>query len=573
MGWLRLKLRTKLLLFAVLIAAAPLLVAGQSIIRVAQDELKSSANEQLAVTARQVSDEFNAFFEYSLVPALDLIRNAVGGVKLGSDAKIALLRQGIADLPDVVSLQINVDGAPRPVLVVQEEYLGELQNKSDNPMAVLRLDRPPSPGDEADLPRASSVVFLPETGDWLATASLPIPDGIGGRPANLHARIRLDRLNSYVQDHPFAHTGTIQVMDAEENLIFSTTAGKYDHQVVTTTALQMLANNNATIAVEPFELANGSISLGAIALSRAFPWAILVEKDEADAYQTVADMISSLIRWISVGIIAAGIGSLVFALGISRPILRIGQSAIEVAKGNLNTRVEGVTSKDEIGELARQFNDMIVQLNERFELQKFVSAGTMAAIQDSDERTVNLGGERRRTAMLFADIRGYTAFSENQDPEYVVDVLNQYFQRLSDVVVAHGGDIDKFVGDQIMAVFSGPKMEQNAVQCAIDIMTAIDDLAQGNKAELRIGVGVDVGEVVVGAMGSDHRKDFTVLGDHVNTAARLCSAARPDETLITEATFDRLEASGQKRFTEQAPLEVKGKAKPLRVFSTSTSET
>ena len=80
-----------------------------------------------------------------------------------------------------------------------------------------------------------------------------------------------------------------------------------------------------------------------------------------------------------------------------------------------------------------------------------------------------------------------------------------------------------------------------------------------------------MGEVVVGAMGSDHRKDFTVLGDHVNTAARLCSAALPDETLITEATFDRLEATAQQRFTEQAPLEVKGKAKPLRVFSTSTA--
>ena len=93
-----------------------------------------------------------------------------------------------------------------------------------------------------------------------------------------------------------------------------------------------------------------------------------------------------------------------------------------------------VRARDEIGELATRFNDMIVQLNERFELQKFVSRGTMQAIQGSDHRTVSLGGERRRVAVLFADIRGYTAFSENRDPEEVVGVLNSYFQQLSDLV-------------------------------------------------------------------------------------------------------------------------------------------
>ncbi len=113
---------------------------------------------------------------------------------------------------------------------------------------------------------------------------------------------------------------------------------------------------------------------------------------------------------------------------------------------------------------------MIVQLGERFELQKFVSRGTMKAIQGSEQRTVSLGGDRHRAAILFADIRGYTAFSEKRDPEEVVHVLNGYFQELSDIVAANHGDIDKFVGDQIMAVFDGRLMSKHAVQCAIKMM-------------------------------------------------------------------------------------------------------
>jgi adenylate cyclase len=570
---MKLRLRTKLMFFAALIAALPLVVAGQSIIRVAQDELKSSANEQLAVTARQLSDEFNAFFEYSQFTSLDLIRNAIGGNKLGLESKIALLQQGIADLPDVVSLQVNVAGAPRPIVVAREDYLAQLKTAAADPMSVLRIDDASVDIDEENIRRSSDVTLVSESGDWLATAGLPIPDGIGGRVAVLHARINLKRLSDYVINHPFAQTGTIQVVDENRTVVFSTTDGQYDHSGVMDTAVEILKTASATIAIKPFELADGSISLGAIARTRAFPWAIIVEKAEADAYRTVADMSNSLLSWLGIGILAALAGAFIFAQTISRPILTIGRSALEVARGNLKTRVTGVRSKDEIGELANQFNDMIVQLNERFELQKFVSAGTMEAIKTSDGQQVSLGGERRRAAMWFADIRGYTAYSESRDPEEVVEMLNMYFQRISDIVLAHQGDIDKFVGDEIMAVFHGAEMEDNATRCAFAVMEAMEQLAAKASTNLRMGIGIDVGDVVVGAMGSNHRKDYTVLGDHVNTAARLCSAAAPDETLVTADVFVKLRPELQAKLFEQTPLAVKGKSQSLRVYSTLGTET
>jgi len=563
---MRLNLRAKMLIFTAVIAALPLIVAGQSVIRVARDELKSAANEQLAVTVDKVTGEFNDFLEYSLYTPLDLIRNAISGEQLGFEEKIVVLRQGIADLPDVVVLQVDVDGVPRPITVVQEAYFDRLKAHFDNPLEVLRVD-----AGQFEMPAdgraAAQVVAVAETGDWLATVSLPIPGGIRERAATLHARVNLARLRGAVENNPFAKTGSIHVVDREGRVVFASDGGPWNQPAVLAKARDMLDTGTATVAVEPFTLDDGSISLGAIALSRAFPFAVVAEKAEADAYAPVNDMIRSLAQWLAIGLVAALAGALLFALGISRPILRIGEAASEIAKGNLAHRVRGVASRDEIGDLATRFNDMIVQLNERFELQKFVSAGTMRAIQNSDARTVHLGGERRQMAVLFADIRGYTAFSENREPEEVVTVLNSYFQKLADIVTANHGDIDKYVGDQIMAVFAGANMSKHAVECAIGMMNAMNEMASQTSADLKIGIGVNTGEVVVGAMGSTHRKDFTVLGDHVNLAARLCSAADPDQTLVSRVVYDALPAKLRDAARPLPPISVKGKKAPIEIHA------
>jgi adenylate cyclase len=564
---IRFKLRSKMMLFAAVIAVLPLVVAGQSLIRVARDELKSAANEQLAVTARKLADGFNDFFESSVLTPLDLIRNAIGGEKLGFDQKIVILRQGIADLPDVVALQVDVEGLSRPIIVAQEAYFKKLQPLFPAPLDVLKVDAATLQTLNASGRAATSVVHIAEIDDWLATASLPIEGGIGGRKATLHARIDLARLYDMITVDPFAETGTINVVSKDGSIIFSTQTGTFDHASVMSKAQEMLANNTATVAVEPFQLADGSISLGAIALPRAFPWAIVVEKAEGDAYRPIADMIQNLLKWLGIGLAAAIGGAALFALGISRPILRITGTAQRVATGDLDARVGRVRSGDEIGELAVRFDEMIVQLSERFELQKFVSRETMKAIQGSDRRVVSLGGERRRAAMLFADIRGYTAFSETRDPEEVVAVLNGYFQQLSEIVAANHGDIDKFVGDEIMAVFDGAKMTKHAVQCAIEIMRVMEALAPVTGAHLAIGIGVHTGEVLAGAMGSRERKDFTVIGDAVNLTARLCSKAQAGQTLVTRAVMEDLPSKFAQKARQLEPITVKGKTNPIEVFA------
>lgn len=564
---MRMNLLTKMLIFAALISVLPLVVSGQSLIRIARDELKSTANEQLVTVARQVTDEINDFYEFELYSTLNLIRNALDGNKFAFEEKLAMLERGIVDMPDIVALQVDVQGAPAPLVMTQTAFMDRLSEVVSDPLALLRVNAGAGLSEADSELKAADISYIEELDSWLATSSLPLPNGFSGRQATMHAQINLAKLRDVVTSHPFALTGKIHVVDADLNVLFSTGDGAVKNRAMVAEAVKMLETDSRALSVKPFELDDGSVWLGAISFPRPFPWAVLVEKSEADAYLPVSQMISSLTFWLSLGLGAAVIGTILFSLGISRPIIAISEAAVEVAKGNLDFRITKVKSRDEIGSLARRFNEMITQLNERMELQKFVSQGTMQAIQNSDDRSVSLGGERESVAILFADIRGYTEFSEAREPEEVVRVLNHYFQEMGDLVSRHNGDIDKFVGDQLMAVFHGERMARNAVKCAIDIMQSM----QASKetlpdAGLEIGIGVDMGEVVIGAMGSRDRMDYTVLGDHVNLAARLCSKAEPAQTLISKPVYKALSKKMKRRAKALPAISVKGKAKPITIF-------
>ena len=147
--------------------------------------------------------------------------------------------------------------------------------------------------------------------------------------------------------------------------------------------------------------------------------------------------------------------------------------------------------------------------------------------------------------------------------------------RVQSVVVGrHGGDIDKFVGDELMARFCGPDHESRAALCAVEMVEAVDELnvrreAQDGDGLVHVGVGVNSADVVLGAMGSTHRMDFTVIGDGVNLAARICSAAKPGETLVSEAVRTALGDVHELTIETLEPMTVKGKREPISVFRLS----
>ena len=229
-----------------------------------------------------------------------------------------------------------------------------------------------------------------------------------------------------------------------------------------------------------------------------------------------------------------------------------------------------VTTNDELGLLTDTFNQLLNTLKERLEMLKFVSNATIEAIRKNlTDR--DLGGQRKEVTVFFSDIRGFTKWSEKRPPEEVISMLNETLSFQAEVIKKHGGDIDKFVGDEMVAVFEGEKKDRRAVQAAIDSQQKATEILVAAGLEIAIGIGINTGAVVMGAMGSDNRLDYTVIGNHVNLGARLCSAAGPHEIILSENTARNLERST--KLTELEPVSVKGIEKPVQIYEVNWKET
>jgi class 3 adenylate cyclase len=274
--------------------------------------------------------------------------------------------------------------------------------------------------------------------------------------------------------------------------------------------------------------------------------------------------------WFSAGTLLAILVILVGVLQylVLRPVRQIGQVADAVGEGNLGMTVARADAGgDEMARLGHRVNHMVSGLRAKSQLEKFVSRGAAQAAEVAGVRGMARLGERRAASVLFSDIRGFTTFSETVSPEAVVEMLNRVLDAQARLVVAHGGDIDKFVGDALMAVFQGAGAEKRAVACAVEMIRAVHE-ARAAGESFAIGVGVACGEVVYGAMGSEARMDFTVIGDVVNTSARLCSAAEADEVLVTDAVARACAgALPAVELARHEPLQLKGKREPLAVFA------
>jgi class 3 adenylate cyclase len=256
---------------------------------------------------------------------------------------------------------------------------------------------------------------------------------------------------------------------------------------------------------------------------------------------------------------------------VARPVKRIGDVAEEIGKGNLGVIVERADPDgDEISRLGLRINEMVRGLRTKIHLERFVSRGAAEAAAGAGLRAISRTGERRAATVLFSDIRGFTSYSENVAPEVVVEMLNRLLRAQAEVVAACGGDIDKYVGDELMAVFTSGDAARRAVQCAVQMIDAVREARKQGEA-LAVGIGISSGDVIYGAIGHEERMDFTVIGDVVNIGSRLCSAAARDEILISAAVHEAAGDIEGIRVQPVEPLALKGKREPLQVFKVDRS--
>jgi adenylate cyclase len=239
-----------------------------------------------------------------------------------------------------------------------------------------------------------------------------------------------------------------------------------------------------------------------------------------------------------------------------RPVKHIGEVCSTVTSGDFSPRV-AVANRDEIGELGETVNHMVEGLYERFELSKFVSSSTIQSIRDGER------GAKAEMTLFFSDIRSFTSYSERSQVQDVVDSLNRVLNFQTRIIQQNGGDIDKYVGDEIVAIFSGQGKEEHACLSALEIQNEIMHNRERYNG-LTVGIGINTGEVILGMIGSEKRADFTVIGDHVNIASRLCDGAKPGMILISEGVYREV----RERARTKGPyhLKVKGKQGDLSVY-------
>ncbi len=274
------------------------------------------------------------------------------------------------------------------------------------------------------------------------------------------------------------------------------------------------------------------------------------------------------------GALAALILGVIVARRVAGPITALTETAARVQAGDLSVALP-VRSRDEVGRLTRAFNEMIEGLRQRDFIRstfgRYVSPEVAQALLASPEAQ-RLGGEKREVTVLMSDLRGYTRFAELGDAQAVMAVLNEVLARMTDVIIAHGGTINEFIGDAIFAIFGAPLAHpdhaERAAAAAIAMQRAMADVneahAQRGLPRFEMGVGINTGEAVVGNIGSEQRAKYAVVGAAVNLAARVEGCTVGGQIFLSPNTYARVRDLVE--VGEPFPVEVKGVAEPLLLY-------
>ena len=280
---------------------------------------------------------------------------------------------------------------------------------------------------------------------------------------------------------------------------------------------------------------------------------------------------------ITLLVLALGVAASVYLAGrLSRPIDQLMEATRAIAQGKYDYRFTD-RRNDELGVLMETMNSMSEGLLRKEQVEEVFSRYVSPQVAKqalSDLEQVDLGGRHTEASVLFADIVGFTSFSEERSPEEVSQLLNDYFTRIARVVDFCGGHIDKYMGDCAMAVFGVPESYDDhpfrAAACAWMILDLVERLnaQRERKGEepIRFRVGVNSGTMLAGNMGATNRMEYTVVGDAVNLASRLSHAGDPGQAVLTEDMLALPAVAGRVLTERNGEIELRGKKEPVATF-------
>jgi adenylate cyclase len=282
------------------------------------------------------------------------------------------------------------------------------------------------------------------------------------------------------------------------------------------------------------------------------------------------DLIGPVLFLVCAGLFAGGTLTAVVARSISDPVDRLRAAVERVEAGSLDEEVR-VDDGGEIGYLQAGFNRMVAGLRERERIREAFGTYVDREVAEHILREgTNLAGEEVEVTVMFIDVRNFTRFAERASAPEVVTTINRLFEHAVPIIHEHGGHVDKFVGDGLLAVFGAPRRQPEHAERALAAALEIDRaVATDFGDDLAIGIGLNSGRVVAGNVGGAGRLEFSVIGDPVNVAARVEAATRKtgDTILVSEHTKTLLSDSTAASLEQRPPVPLKGKSESVGLFA------
>lgn len=299
----------------------------------------------------------------------------------------------------------------------------------------------------------------------------------------------------------------------------------------------------------------GRAMVGSIVPLRTVPWAVVVQVSRDSAYASLEKMRFIVVLTVATAVLLALLAALILSRRITAPIAELSSFARDLAARRFDRRIR-IQTRDELALLGDAMSTAAADLEAsedqiraeaaiRADLGRYLPAELVEKIVRR-EQDMELGGQRLAITVLFADVVAFTPLTVKLPAEDVVNLLNELFTVLTDVVFRHGGTVDKFIGDSIMAIWGAPTPQadhaRRALAAAEDMQRWLETANPGWQdrygVAVQLAIGVNSGEAIVGNVGSRTRMEYTAIGDVVNVAARLEAIARPQQILISQATRD-----------------------------------
>ena len=553
----------KIIFICILTSLIPMTFIAYSTITKSEVELKSSLNEKFYLLTNQIQSEVNQIISKQWLPDMDAIVYALDvNQQMDSRSIQSIIRTVMNKNSDLILLHINSESFAKPQSFFKKNVIDDL-NLMDSIGVKSLVESIPSGLIVKDKITFGSAVILNNGEHILLPVDLPFKWG-ENETGVIRGVFNLSNAFKDMFDNQMSGQGEIYLLSNEGKILFKNSLAKLNTNETFSYPIYEKIEALRLGTARAFQLESFSYNneqyLGNFVFLQHLNWALVIVDKYEDAYAILNEMLHIMTIWFIIAVILILVLSIIFSKSFVSNIGHLIEASKKIGQGKLDVSIS-INTKDELKELANSLNHMTRGLKEREKMLRFISQSTASMIAEKESL---IGNERKELTVLFSDIRGFTSYSEEREPEEVISMLNTFLSIQTKCVHDFGGEVDKFVGDEIFAIFFGEDHEERASQAAIKMQEQVKIAREASGEPVHVGIGIHRGKAVMGTIGVDERMDHTVLGNTVNIGARLCSAADKDQIIVSEDVKKRLPKSIS--LIEHSELELKGISKPMQVY-------